>query len=52
MLYVYPPKPLDLRSLGVGGRYLSSAVPQDGTQEDALCWYVKGDGDHEKHIDI
>jgi hypothetical protein len=31
MLYVYPPKPLDLRSLGVGGRYLSSVVPQDGT---------------------
>jgi hypothetical protein len=25
------------RSLGIGGRYLSSVVPQDGTQEDALC---------------
>jgi hypothetical protein len=25
------------RSLGVGGRSLSSVVPQGGTQEDALC---------------
>jgi len=44
MLYVYPPKPLDLRSLGVGGwrrrtlPVLRSPARRD--VEDALCFFT------------